>query len=908
MLQRLRILDSLVAIPFYFMIANFHINYGTVTGEFLVIHFNKNGEERQVLCHSFDGVNWQASLEIVDSDVVEYKYFLQSLTGLVAEHGEFRHLHIPNGQEQLFCRDYWRPSYETERIYFSSAFKDVIFKRKRSNAPKATRAKQARGNKVLFQLYAAAISPNLRFCVLGNGPLGDWEKPLVLSDEKFPLWQAEVELEGQVADFEYKYAFCDPATGAVAAWEHGENRRINFTLPTQSGNALVLTDESFRYSASRWHGAGVAVPVFSLRSRKGLGIGEFSDLIPLVDWAVKTNLRLVQVLPVNDTIATKTWTDSYPYAAISVFALHPLYVNLQKIAKLKDHKAESRLKKATERLNHLEAIDFEQVLNIKFEFFKLLYEQEKADFLKDKAARQFIEKNANWLKPYAAFCHLRDMNGTVRFDTWKKHAVFSQKTILELCDPGYDKFDGVALYFFIQYHAHRQLQEATEYARQHGLVLKGDLPIGIYRYSCDAWVAPKLYNMDGQAGAPPDPYSDDGQNWGFPTYNWKVMEKDNFAWWRQRMTKLAEYFDALRIDHILGFFRIWEIPTNQVVGTMGLFNPRLPYSRQDLEAFGLHGYLDRYTRPYIRGHFLGEMFGADAGYVRSTFLEEVSYGVFELKPFVDNQAKIRELFLQKKYASKKHIEKPLMSLVSQVLLLEEPGPQGTVFNPRITLSTTRSWQELGEREKAIFDRLYNDYYFSRHEEFWRRQAIWKLPALVEATNMLICGEDLGMIPRTVPGVMKDLNILSLEIQRMPKGDTEFARPEEYPYTSVCSPSSHDMSTIRGWWESDSDRSKRFYQNSLHLGGEAPLECTPAIVEAINLQHLQSPSILAIFPIQDLVGMDARLRRPDATAEQINDPAVSPHYWKFRFHLSLEELLQAEGLNKKIGELVKKSGR
>ncbi len=888
------------------MIVTFQINYGVAEGEGIAIRFRINREERELLCHSFDNANWQGSLELTEGSQVEYQYLLHSLKGAISEHGAYRRLNIPAGCGQVFCRDFWRPSYEVERAFFSTAFRDVIFKRKTTS--KKTATSSGSGNKVVFQLYASAIPQHLRFCVLGRGPLGDWETPLLLSDENFPFWQASIELEGQTADFEYKYAYYDEAAGEVVSWEEGANRRLLFTFPTGDSNAVVLTDESFRYGEDRWHGAGVAVPVFSLRTQKGMGIGEFGDLKLLVDWAVKTGLKLVQVLPVNDTIATKTWTDSYPYAAISVFALHPLYVHLPDIAKLKDKKAEERMRKAAERLNRLDAIDFEQVLKAKFEFFKLLFTQEKETFLNDESARKFIEDNAEWLKPYAAFCHLRDLNGSVRFDTWKKHQVFSEEVAVALCDSGYAHFEELELYYFIQYHAHRQLREAAEYAHSRGVALKGDLPIGIYRYSCDAWMAPQLYNMNGQSGAPPDPYSDDGQNWGFPTYNWEEMEKDGFAWWRQRMIHLARYFDVLRIDHILGFFRIWEISNQQVVGTMGLFNPRLPYSRQELAAFGLRGDLERYTRPYIRGHFLEKIFGGDADYVRRTFLDESVFSIFSLKAFVDTQAKIRDVFSQKKYAAKKHLEKPLMKLVGEVLLLEEPAQQGLAFNPRITLNTTYSYRELSEQEKKIFDHLYNEYYYNRHDEFWRRQAVWKLPVLLEATNMLICGEDLGMIPKTVPGVMKDLNILSLEIQRMPKGATEFGWPEKYPYSSVCSPSSHDMSTIRGWWESDSERSQRFFQNSLHGKGAAPRECTPGIVEAVNVQHLRSPSMWAIFPIQDLVGMDANLRRPDAASEQINDPAITPHYWRFRFHLTVEKMLAADGLNQRIRKMLAESGR
>ncbi len=892
------------------MIANFHINYETTKGEKIAIRFKRIGGEETILCQSFDAANWHGSLQVAENEMVEYKYLVQSSKGEVMEHGEFRRLALPPlaGHEQVFFQDYWRPQFEVARSFFSAAFKDVIFRR---NAIATLPSTGTSGvNKIIFQLYAAAIPQHLKFCILGNNEaLGNWKKPLVMSDENFPNWRATVDLEGQLADLEYKFAIYNPENQQVVEWETGENRKLYFTFPLAKGNVVVRTDESYRHASEMWRGAGMAIPVFSLRSEKGLGIGEFTDLHLLTDWAMKTGMKLVQTLPVNDTIATKTWTDSYPYATISVFALHPLYVNIPSIAKLKDKKAEARLAEAVSTLNQLETVDFEAVLKIKFEYFKLLYKQEKAAFFKDAETLRFVENNSGWLQPYAAFCHLRDGNGTTNFNAWKKYSTFSQQVITDLCDPAYPAFDEVALYYFIQFHAHRQLLGATEYARKNGVVLKGDLPIGIYRESCDAWVAPHLYNMDGQAGAPPDAYAEAGQNWGFPTYNWEVMANDGFAWWQQRMTKLAEYFDALRIDHILGFFRIWQIPTNQVEGTLGLFNPRMPYTRRELAAVGLHGSLDRYTQPYIRGHFLLEMFGEDTDFVRTTFLEETDFSVFRLKEFVDNQLKVRELFLNdKKFAKKKHLEKGLMRLVSNVLLIEEPLPVGTGYNPRITVSTTRSFKELSELEKGIFNHLYDDYFYKRHDEFWRQQALWKLPALLAASNMLICGEDLGMVPHSVPGVMRDLNIMSLEIQRMPKGLVQFGAPEEYPYASVCSPSCHDMPTIRGWWENDPEMAQQFFQKCLLQSGEAPHECAPGIVEEINRQHLESPSMWAIFPVQDLVGMDARLRRTVAAVEQINDPSISPHYWRFRFHLPVEQLLMEEGLNEKIREMVREAGR
>lgn len=891
------------------MIAHFHITYRTSQGEQIAIQFKKKNNIETVICQSYDGNNWTGITQVSENEIIEYKYFIQSSKSLTAEHGDFRYLNIPHGIEKVFFDDSWRTETEAERAYFSAAFKDVIFKRAHKNAVKTPPVTHSK-NQITFQLYAAAIPQHLSFAILGNTKgLGQWKKPLVLSDADFPLWEATVEIEGTIVDFEYKFVVYDAAKDMVIEWETGDNRRCAFTFPSMQGNALIRTDESFKYSSSLWRGAGLAIPVFSLRSENGLGIGEFTDLKLAVDWAKKTAMRLVQILPVNDTIATKTWLDSYPYAAISVFALHPLYINISAIAPLKDKKAQAELEAITKELNSLETVDFEQVLNYKFRYFKLLFKQEFTAFFKNKTVQKFIDENSDWLKPYAAFCHLRDLNGTVQFHKWKKYASFSAKVVDDLCTPQYPHFEDVALYYFIQFHAHQQLFEATEYARAQGVVLKGDLPIGIYRYSCDAWVAPHLYNMDGQAGAPPDAYAVAGQNWGFPTYNWEVMSRDNFAWWRQRMTKLSEYFDALRIDHILGFFRIWQIPTQQVEGTLGLFNPRLPYSLQELNNLGLNGALERYTKPYIRGHFLTEIFGDNTDWVLKEFLIEANPNEYKLKDSVDTQLKIKELFANnKKLKDKKSVEKGLMRLVGEVLLIEEPLSNGAAFNPRITIHTTRSYQELNDFEKYIFNHIYNDYFFQRHDEFWKQQALWKLPALVRATNMLICGEDLGMIPNSVPSVMHDLNIIALEIQRMPKGATEFGETSQYPYMTVCSPSCHDMSTIRGWWESDYGLAERFYQRSLKRSGAAPAICTAEIVENINQQHLDAPSMWVIFPIQDLVGMDESLRRPKATDEQINEPSNPQHYWRFRFHLTMEDLILKEDLNAKIERMVRSSGR
>ncbi len=895
------------------MITHFHINYGTVLGEQIVIRLQRKGIEENIICQTYDGVNWNGTVQLDANETIFYKYILQSYKGMLEEYGTDRKFYTGKSKKQLFVQDAWRPPYDERNAFFSAAFQDVIFKRNENDVKKLKNKEKSSNietNALTFQLHAANIPRDCIVGVVGNHLLlGNWQKPILLSSEHYPTWTATVQTPESDVKVEYKFVLCDAKTGEIKQWEQGDNRKLFFSFPSFAGNALVHTDEFFNYTDSRWHGAGIATPVFALRSQKGLGIGEFTDLNLLIDWAAATKMKVVQVLPVNDTIASKTWIDSYPYAAISVFALHPLYINIQKIATLENKSEQKSLEKAIFELNALEVVDFEQVLQHKFSFFKKLYQQEKERFFKNTNVKQFLADNAYWLKSYAVFCYLRDQNGTSNFNLWKNHNIFSEKIITELANEKTAHFDDVALYYFIQYHAHQQLFGATEYARSQGVILKGDLPIGIYRYSCDAWVAPQLYNMNGQAGAPPDAYAEAGQNWGFPTYNWEVMSQDGFAWWRGRMTKLAEYFDALRIDHILGFFRIWQIPINQVEGTLGLFNPRLPYSRLELGNEGLHGNLERFTKPYIRVHHLMEIFGSDVDFVKENFLQTSDNDYFLPTEIIDNQQKIKALFIEnKKYSTKKHLEKPLMKLLGEVLLIEEPNSNGLSFNPRITLHTTRSYKELEQFQQYIFDRLYDDYFFKRHDEFWKQQALWKLPALLKATNMLICGEDLGMIPNSVPDVMRELNIIALEIQRMPKGNATFGDTEKYPYMTVCSPSCHDMSTVRGWWEADAELTQRFWQENLKQQGNAPSDCSPEIVEAINKQHFQAPSMWAIFPLQDLIGMDESLRRKDAKAEQINEPSNPQHYWRFRLHLSIEQLLDAKKLNEKIVTMVEESGR
>ncbi|MEL7147751.1 MAG: 4-alpha-glucanotransferase, partial [Bacteroidota bacterium] len=660
----------------------------------------------------------------------------------------------------------------------------------------------------------------------------------------------------------------------------------------------------------------VAIPVFSLRSRQGMGVGEFADLKLMVDWAVKAGMKLIQILPVNDTVATNTWTDSYPYAAISVFALHPIYLNMEKMGKLKNADRVRHYRSQKVSLNELADVDYEKVMETKWAYTRELYEQEGAKLLVSKSFEQFMSANANWLPAYAMFAYLRDKYNTPDFSRWDSFNKVSKEEIADFTRLDSAHYKAVAYYYFLQYHLDKQLKEATTYARKHGVVLKGDIPIGIYRNSVDAWVSPHLYNMDCQAGAPPDDFSATGQNWGFPTYNWEEMSKDGYAWWKARLQKMADFFDIFRIDHILGFFRIWEIPTDAVDGILGRFNPSMPYTVEDLKYLGIHFDYDRMCKPFIREYMFGQIFGDLAGEVKDAFFYHEFGDVFHFKPAFDTQRKVKDHFdhlVCSEPQRKEHhnfIRHKLYSMLAEVIFLEAPLSDGAAFNPRIAFHDTYSFTNLDDHTKGQLNKLYVDYYYKRHNDFWAEKAMSKLPALKEATDMLICGEDLGMVPDCVPGVMDHLKILSLAIQRMPNDSSkEFWHPADTPYFSVCSTSSHDMSTIRGWWEEDRDAIQRFYENILgHHQQQAPYFCEPDVAKDIIVQHLFSPSMWAIFPIQDLLATDGNLRRESPDDERINVPANPQHYWRYRLHLTTEDLIEQENFNNFLKELTTSAGR
>ena len=561
-----------------------------------------------------------------------------------------------------------------------------------------------------------------------------------------------------------------------------------------------------------------------------------------------------------------------------------------------------------EKLNVLEAVDYEGVMKLKWKLLRTLFDKNGKQELASASFTEFFNNNAHWLVSYSAFSYLRELHRSVDYNTWPTHSKFDEKAIQKLVDPKSTTYTEISFYYYVQFHLHLQLKSATSYAHENGIILKGDIPIGVYRYGADAWQHPTLFHMDKQAGAPPDDFAVKGQNWGFPTYNWENMAATNYSWWKLRFEQMRFYFDAFRIDHILGFFRIWSIPMHAVDGIMGRFVPAIPLSLQDFNSKGISLDADRFTKPFINETNLFQTFGYDNEYVKNNYFECIADDRYAFLPAYQTQVQVVNHFktLPKDEWQDK-IQNGLLNLLSNVILFEDEK-QGQ-YHFRFNIEGTSSFHALEQRTKDILISLYNDYFFVKQNNAWEKEALEKLPNLKRATNMLICGEDLGIVPACLPEVMKQLGILSLEVQRMPKANnTLFFNPKDAPYLSVVTPSSHDTSTLRGWWEEDPAKTQLFFKEQLAQAGEAPKFCEPWINKAILLQHLYSPAIWSIFQLQDYLGVDATLRREDPHAERINEPSNPKHYWRYRMHISLETLIAAKSFNEDWAIAIKESGR
>ena len=916
------------------MNVTFSIPYRTAYGDELLLNIAPAREDESLALDmsqfkalamaTHDGETWTLNTTLDPDKATRYDYFysVRSIRGIKCSEWKtiMHRLDLTASKANAYkVYDRWTDFPGDTQLY-SSAFTDCINRRVQSAVPATDSSATLR-----LVVRAPQLRSGMRLNIVGAQPaLGCWNlaKALPMVEHNHNEWIVDLDADSLFAsihrsrttsavakdenvNLEFKFvAFGDK--GEVE-WETGLNRTLSVEPLPQGEVRVEVLDQAF-FALYNQKVAGTLIPVFSLRSEGSFGVGDFGDLKLMIDWVAQTHQRLLQVLPINDSTSTHTWTDSYPYSCISIFALHPQFCDLRQLPALKDKVEADRFEMLREELNGLPQIDYERVNNAKTKYLQLLFKQEGKEVLATEDFKEFFKHTEHWLVPYAQYCYLRDKNGTCEFAKWNGHTQWNEADRASLSNPQNKAFKDVAFFYYVQFVLDRQMRSAHDYARARGVILKGDIPIGVNRNGCDVWHEPEYFHLDSQAGAPPDGFSVNGQNWGFPTYNWERMIADGCQWWVRRFQNMQQYFDAYRIDHVLGFFRIWAIPTDCVHGLLGQFQPALAMSREEIKSYGLNFQEDLFTKPFIADWIVSRIFKEHAEEVKEKYLQHEHDDIFSLKPEYDTERKVEAAFAGKTTDKDIWLRDGLYALIENVLFVRD-RQNPNMFHPRITAQLNFMYEALWQNDKDAFNRLYNDYYYRRNNDFWYREAMKKLPLLSQATRMLVCAEDLGMVPDCVQWVMNELRILSLELQSMPKDPTvEFGHLSRNPYRSVCTLSTHDMPTLRQWWDEDYDRTQKYYNTMLYRGGAAPHPLPGWLARDIVSRQLTSPSMLCVLSLQDWFAIDERIRLADANAERINIPAIPKHYWRYRMHMTIEQLIADKEYNDEVKDLIDEAGR
>ena len=888
---------------------HFTVEYHTVWGQQIGVDITRRITSGKcvvdhIMLDTQDGILWKGEVFYNNNDTLSFTYqYIMYENGNVARR-EWnivpRSFNASSNHVYIFS-DSWRDIPLCNHLY-SSAYTHCI-----SNISPQEPFFAYFEKTLVFRVQAPQLRSGQILALVGSLPqLGGWDPRCALRMVRAGIneWSISISADGVITPFEYKYVILDETSGNLIAWEDGDNRSTpNYAI--EPHRIIVMNDNMLHVSEGRWRVAGVVIPLFSLRSENSQGVGDFGDLCSLVDWAELTSMHIIQLLPIYDTIQTHTDADSYPYNSISIYALHPMYVDIRQLPPIEDDTFMKEYEKERLVVNSFSQLNYSRVNALKQRYLRRLYVQQASSLSVDLSYQLFCRKNIDWLIPYCVFCQLRDQYGTSDFNNWPQFSKYEESKILAYAET--HQFE-VGYYMYVQYLLDKQLIAATQYAHQHKVVFKGDIPIGISRYSVEAWHEPYYFHLDSQAGAPPDDFSQTGQNWGFPTYNWECMTKDGYRWWVRRFQKMADYFDAYRIDHVLGFFRIWQIPLHSVQGLLGYFSPSLPLSVDEIEQYGLRYRYDFLTRPYITDKVLTDIFGTEAKKIVKNYLIDCCDGTYDLKDKFSTQRKVQEYFDGSSKKNATLLRDGLYKLINNVLFIPDTeNPER--LHPRIAVQKDSVFQSLSAQEQLAFNKLYEDYFYHRHNQFWYENAMKKLPILIQSTRMLVCAEDLGMVPSCVAPVLDELKILSLEIQTMPKafGQT-FARLVDNPYRSVSTIFTHDMPTLRGWWQEDHKRAQLYYNQVLHHKGDAPEQMSGELCYEVVMHHLSCPSMLCLISMQDWLSIDETIRFAQPDAERINVPSNPKNYWGYRMHLTIEALLANTSLSSRIRDMIVNSGR
>lgn len=839
---------------------------------------------------------WQATLK-VESLVggMKYHYFVRDQYGqtIRREWRPLHHIDPADDQQRVEVLDIWIDRDATAPFY-SSAFQDVLYHHPTSTGAEPSYLSQERS--ISLQVYAPLVPATQALYLCGSAQaLGRWRPSQALALEHVGggLWRItlpKADLEIEPCSIEYKF-FVAGADRVPTQWDLGDNRQLDLGEWAEADHTIIHCPAMLHDGLSPRR-AGVVLPLFSMRHIGDWGVGDFGSLRKMIDWVHNASLAVLQLLPINDTTFFRDWRDSYPYNAISVDALHPIYMDIGALPRLSDAEAEGRFIQRAETLAQLDQVAYPEVMTLKEEYLHLHYGEYGSSVCRRKGFRDFCQQNQTWLDSYVAYCLLRDQHPQSAPHHWGTYSLYDEQSIQALLQERKHR-QSAQYYRYIQYLLHHQLLEASSYARSRGVILKGDIAIGVSPHGCDAWRRPDLFHADQSAGAPPDAFSTEGQNWGFPTYNWAKMLAEDLQWWRRRFCSMAQYFQAFRIDHILGFFRIWEVPRAQYSGLLGHFYPALPMDKGYwLEQLGAVDTVEGLARPYVHKVDAERIFCTHLPLlIQQGYLEESSTG--EGYYLAHSEAQVWEDIEQSDIAGGAESKAQLIHLCREVALLADPR-EGGHYHPRIAFDQSLRFGHWSHEAQERWQDIAQHYFYHKHNALYKQTALSRLTPLVASTQMLVCAEDLGMIPASVPEVLDELQILSLDLERMPKVADRgiWYRPSTFPYLSICTTSTHDMPPLRLWWQGldDAERQSYLTENSAYhpqtiIEDTLQAELLGSIVQA----HLDSPSMFTILPLSDWMSIHPALHLQTPEQEQINQPADPLHKWGYRMPINIDEL-------------------
>lgn len=649
-----------------------------------------------------------------------------------------------------------------------------------------------------------------------------------------------------------------------------------------------------KHSTLRTYKTGVLVPVFSLRTPDSTGVGEFLDLVPLAEWCQSCSLDLIQLLPVNDT-----GDDASPYNALSAFALHPVYCRVQVVPEYA--RLDPAVQKAVDKqLSSLKSnknnFEYMKVRSTKISVLKTIFEAFEPAIKTNKELKSWLADNP-WAKDYGVFMALKDQHQRAGWKFWREEVRRGSRNLIDRLWEQ-KEISGAALFWaWLQFRIEEQFLLAVKSLDEKGITLKGDIPIMMNEDSVDVWSQPENFFLDLRAGAPPDMFSRMGQNWGFPIYNWDYLEAHDYSWWRSRLKQADKFYHAFRIDHVLGFFRIWTIPHENTEGILGYFKPSIFLSLNELANLGFDkGRVHWLAEPHIPGQRLNDLFGMRSIEIIGRCFDRIGEeDLYLFKPEIQGERTIHDLPLMQD--EKEHL---LGMFRDRALIRVDDG----LYSPSWTFRDCWRYHLLGEQEKQSFERLVGMRQ-GESEKLWASQGEKLLKFMRETVPMLACAEDLGTIPDCVPGILEKTGVLSLKIPRWARfygqPGQPWIRPQNYPFLSVCATSVHDTSTLREWWETDGDHESFWYA----IGGEGPCphDYNPETARVVLGKIFETSSALCVVQLQEFFALHGPFRVDQASSERVNVPGtVGEHNWSWRLPFNIEKMAADKGFVKEVKAL------